>query len=89
MDKHATLLKRFRELEGQLESMKTKELEKRKDKPKATVGEKVSRYANNTMVTVARFLERSNPAYKRLSKQLSDVENKLDDESARLSRQQQ
>ena len=86
MDKHATLLKKYRELEGKLESMKTKGLEPATDKPNATLLDRMARSAGNSFKTVAKMLEQSNPNYKRVRSELSKVEDLLDAESQRVSR---
>jgi CII-binding regulator of phage lambda lysogenization HflD len=80
--KHKTLLKRYRSLEGQLESMKGG-LERVKDAPNAGTASKMLRRYRNTMIRIGEGLNRANPAYRAVEKRLRTVEDALDDYAGR------
>lgn len=80
--KHKTLLKRYRSLEGQLESMKGG-LERVKDAPNAGPASKMLRRYRNTMISIGEGLNKANPAYRAVEKKLRTVETAIEDHAAR------
>jgi len=83
---HRSLLKQHRQLQQQLSAMEGK-LEKQQDKPGASLLSRGLRAYNNTMVDIGEKLNKANPSYRAIQRRLNKVENQLDTESQRLSRQ--
>mgnify|MGYP003110868262 CR=1 FL=1 len=81
-EKHKSLLKRYRSLEGQLESMKGG-LERVEDAPKASTASKMLRRYRNTMISIGEGLNKANPAYRSVEKKLRTVEDALENHAAR------
>ena len=80
--KHKTLLKRYRSLEAQLESMKGG-LERVEDAPNAGTVSKMLRRYHNTMISIGEGLNRANPVYRAVEERLRTVETAIEDHAAR------
>ena len=82
---HRSLVKRRRALEKRLTAMEGK-LEKVKDKPNASLLKRGMRAYHNSMVDLGKKLNRANPSYRAIEKQLRKLDDQIDTESERLSR---
>ena len=72
------LLKMRGRVQKKLLSMELKLKDKAVDKPNATMMQKVTRAAGNSLIDVSRALNRANPAYSTLQRQLNKIDDKLD-----------
>jgi chromosome segregation ATPase len=84
-EKHKTLLRKYKMLEGQLISMQSG-IERMEDKPNATLLDKSLRWYTNKMADLGDSLNQANPHYRSIEKKLRTVEDRLDTESQKISR---